>query len=102
VKADFNSADNFHCKIPHTVHLDNNTDSLDATSVSYKWRVLDGTTPVYTSKKANPNFTFNSIPDLYSVELIATGNNGCLDTLTRSDFIYQDSMKVQFDANPKI
>ena len=102
VKADFVSTDYYHCEVPHTVHLTNLSDSMDATSVTYKWRILDAGSEYYTSTNEHDSFTFNTMPASYTVQLIAFGNNGCTDTLTREDYIYQDSLKLEFDANPSI
>ncbi|MBT8327220.1 MAG: hypothetical protein KJP21_05820, partial [Bacteroidia bacterium] len=102
VRADFSSTDYYHCEVPHTVHLTNNSDSMDATSVTYKWRILDNGIEYYTSTNEHDSFTFNTMPASYAVQLIATGDNGCVDTITRDDFIYQDSLKLEFDASPSI
>ncbi len=102
VKADFNSPNNFHCQLPHTVDLNNLSDTLDATALSYKWRILDKGTEVFTSTNSDPNFTFNTMPATYDVQLIARGDNGCIDTTTRSQFIYQDSLRLFFNVFPKI
>ena len=101
VKADFSSLDHFHCAVPHTVHLDNESDTLDASAVTYKWDILDGDTSVFTSTAENPNFTFNTLPATYDVQLIAIGDNGCSDTFIRNNYIYQDSLKMIFDVAPK-
>ena len=102
VKADFTSTDYYHCEVPHTVHLANRSDSLDASSLTYKWRILDGNTEVYTSFNENDSFSFYTMPASYDVQLIAIGNNGCIDTITRPDFIYQDSLQLEFFASPAI
>ena len=102
VKADFNSPDHYHCEVPHTVHLVNKSDSLDATSVYYKWNIYEGTKLVNSSSKFSDSFTFNKIPASYDVELIAYGNNGCSDTIKKKNFIYQDTLDARFYARPKI
>ncbi|PCJ67925.1 MAG: hypothetical protein COA58_01950 [Bacteroidetes bacterium] len=100
IKANFFSSDNYHCAVPHTVHLMNNTDSMDATIVNFKWRILDGNTEVNTSTLENSIFTFNTLPATYTAQLIVVGNHGCTDTMTRTNFIYQDSLIANFTVNP--
>lgn len=102
VDANFNSDNNYHCLVPHTVDLDNTSNTLDANTLSYQWRVLDGATEVFTSTSEDPSFTFNTLPGLYNVELLAVGDNGCRDSITRNGFIYQDSMSVDFNVQPQV
>ena len=102
MRAEFSSMDNFHCQIPHTVHLENNTDSLDAAAVSYQWRIYEEGSLVHYSTLEEPDFTFTKMPGQYDVELFAYGSNGCVDSVYKKKFIYQDSMRLIFDVNPKI
>ena len=102
VKADFWSDDNFHCDIPHTVHLWNNSDTMDADSLSYVWNVYNGDSLVHSSTNEHDSLTFNELPAFHTVELIATGNNGCSDTIKITDFIYQDSLFIKFVPMPAI
>lgn len=102
VRANFGSDDHFHCQVPHTVHLDNKTDSMDASSVTYQWTILDGSKPFYTSTDPDPEFTFTKMPGNFGVELIAVGDNGCRDTMVRHSYIYQDSLRLDFDIAPKV
>lgn len=102
VASSFSSNNNFHCKVPHTVDLTNTSNSLDANLLTYKWRVLDGGSEIFTSTSENSSFTFNTLPGLYDVELIAIGDNGCRDTIKKNGFIYQDSLLVDFEVLPKI
>ncbi|MGB0850851.1 MAG: hypothetical protein ACPGTP_06365, partial [Bacteroidia bacterium] len=88
--------------MPHTVHLNNKTDSMDATSVTYDWTILDGNKSFDTSTDSDPEFTFTKLPGNYGVQLIATGNNGCKDTMVRHSYIYQDSLTLDFDVTPKV
>jgi gliding motility-associated-like protein len=100
VKANFTSSNNFHCLVPHTVDLINNSDSLDATSLTYKWRILNSGSVYKTSADFNPQFQFTTMPAIYDVELIAIGDNGCNDTFTRYDYIYQEPLELVFNVAP--
>lgn len=102
VEASFTSTDNYHCDIPHTVHLWNTSDSMDATSVSYVWNIYKGKTLYHSSTTEHDSLTFNTLPAYYTVELIATGSNGCADTFIKKNFIYQDSLNLKFTPIPKI
>ncbi len=102
IRAGFTSDDNYHCEVPHTVHLQNITDEFDAQSVNYTWLIKENGNIKYSSNQINDSFTFYTLPAKYDVQLIATGDNGCNDTFTRPNFIYQDSLKLEFEALPKI
>ena len=102
VKADFQSNDRYHCEVPHTVHLQNTTDKMDAQSVSYTWVIRENGEIKNTSNNENDSFTFYKLPASYDVQLIAVGDNGCLDSVTRLNYVYQDSLKLDFEALPKI
>lgn len=102
IRSDFKSDDRYHCEIPHTVHLENLTNELDAQNVAYKWLIKQKDVVKYTSTNYNDSFTFYTLPAFYDVSLIAEGDNGCSDTFTRFDYIYQDSLNNNFDVIPKI
>jgi len=102
VRADFSSDDNYHCEVPHTVHLQNLTNKLDAQTVDYTWLIIDNGVVKYTSTNFTDSFIFYTMPAFYDVKLIAKGDNGCSDTITRDNYIYQDSLRLDFDALPKI
>ncbi|MFY0643513.1 MAG: gliding motility-associated C-terminal domain-containing protein [Bacteroidia bacterium] len=102
VKAAFNSEDNFHCLVPHTVHLNNTSQKKDADSLEYTWNIYRGDTLVHTASTKDDSMTFYQMPASYDVQLIAIGNNGCIDTVFKKNFIYQDTMDVRFKAVPDI
>jgi len=102
IRADFTSDDNYHCEVPHTVHLQNITDEFDAQTVNYTWLIKENGNIKYSSNEINDSFTFYKLPAKYDVQLIAAGDNGCNDTFTRPNYIYQDSLKLEFEALPKI
>ena len=102
VKAGYSSLNNFHCNIPHTVDITNNSQALDANSLTYDWSVLEGSTEIFNSTSQDPSFTFNTMPGYYDVKLVVTGDNGCQDSILKPNFIYQDSLRLDFDVLPKI
>ncbi len=66
------------CIAPLNTQFNNST--LNANT--YKWKFGDGS----ISTIINPTHTYNSITS-YSVTLIATSNEGCIDSLTKSNYI---------------
>jgi len=101
VKAHFSSTSRYSCAVPHTVNLQNSSDTIDASSLLYNWRILDGGTTSFSSALESPSFTFYTLPAQYDVELSVIGDNGCTDTLKRKNYIYQDSLDLQFKVSPK-
>lgn len=103
VKANFSSPNRFHCEVPHIVDLKNSSDPMDANSLTYEWIIIDENgKSVKTSSLENPSFTFTTIPATYDAKLIVRGDNGCIDSITRKGYIWQDSLNLKFDAAPKI
>lgn len=102
VEAKYYSDDNFHCKLPHVVHLYDSSDKRDANSLTYRWNIYNGGKLYDSSTAQNDSFTFNSMPGYYDVELIVTGDNGCKDTFYKDSFIYTDEMNLDFLAIPDI
>lgn|GEM_PF-1057232 len=101
VKARFSSPNRYSCSVPHTVNLINSSDTLDASSLLYNWKIIDDGAITFSSTQENPNFTFNTLPAQYDVELSIVGDNGCTETLRRNNYIYQDSLNLQFTVSPK-
>jgi gliding motility-associated-like protein len=102
VKANFKSDDRYHCEVPHTVHLQNLSDQLDAQNISYVWFIKNEGKVKYTSQSFEDSFTFYQMPAFYDVTLFAYGDNGCLDSMTKNRYIYQDSLVTDFDVSPQI
>ncbi|MFO7868834.1 MAG: PKD domain-containing protein [Bacteroidales bacterium] len=59
-----------------------NISTSDSPITSYSWDFGDGN----TSTSTNPNYTYNSIGE-YSVSLSVTNEDGCSQTITKSDYI---------------
>lgn len=76
--ADFTAPVTARCEPPFIV----NFQDLSSGAVSWSWDFGDGN----TSALQNPSHTYNSY-GVYNVSLIVTNANGCIDTLTRSNFI---------------
>ncbi|XZF13264.1 PKD domain-containing protein [Chitinophagaceae bacterium MMS25-I14] len=65
-------------------------DSSTGTITGYTWLFGDGG----TSSQQNPSYSYNT-PGTYSVSLVVS-NNGCLDTLTRTNLIVVRPPKAKF------
>jgi len=102
VKAGFGSPNRYSCAVPHAVNLVNSSDTIDASSLTYNWSILENGTTTFSSTLENPRFTFTTLPAQYDVVLSILGDNGCTDTLIRKNYIYQDSLDLQFTVSPKI
>ncbi len=75
---DFNAADVTDCKVPFTV----NFSDLSTGATGWSWNFGDGG----TSTLQNPSHTYTSLGN-YNVTLIATGANGCSDSITKNQFV---------------
>lgn len=60
-----------------------NTSSISSGTLSYSWRFGDGT----TSTQTNPTKTY-SIAGNYTVTLITTSSNGCIDSVKANVYVY--------------
>lgn len=102
VKANLFSDDHYHCEVPHTVNLKNRTNTYGANSVGYQWHILEDGVVIDSAGTEDASFTFYTIPATYDVRLVALSSNGCVDTMYRRGFIYQDSLKLDLDVIPEI
>jgi gliding motility-associated-like protein len=75
---DFTSDNTQSCKTPFTVHFTNLTQGAN----TYIWDFGDGA----NSTDINPAHTYTDTGS-YTVRLIATSNNGCVDTMVRTEYI---------------
>lgn len=73
----FTGIDSGKCSSPLTVNFTNTTNA-----VSYFWDFGDTS----TSTQANPTHTYNKFGE-YSVTVVATNAAGCIDTLTKKNYI---------------
>lgn len=87
--AAFNAPVRSSCAAPLTVNFQNNTTS----GVSYLWNFGDGN----TSTLIAPSHTYTSNGS-YNVQLIATGANGCKDTLLIPNFVTVQPPSVTYTA----
>jgi gliding motility-associated-like protein len=102
VTADFISTDNFHCKIPHTVHFENLSKSSESGTFDYTWKYYDMSIKlVQTSNRINDSIYFDNW-GTFNVELIAKHSSGCADTLLKHSFINLDSMRADFYSWPSV
>ncbi len=74
----FTAPDTTDCKVPYTVNFSDA--SVGATA--WSWNFGDGG----TSTQQNPSHTYNTLGN-YNVKLIATGANGCSDSIIKNQFI---------------
>jgi gliding motility-associated-like protein len=75
---DFNAPDVTDCKVPFTVNFNN----ISGGATTYSWNFGDGG----TSTQQNPSHTYTALGN-YNVTLIATGTNGCSDSITKNQFV---------------
>ncbi|MDP9229687.1 MAG: PKD domain-containing protein, partial [Bacteroidota bacterium] len=87
---DFITSDTGKCQPPFTVNFSNNSNSA-----SYVWNFGDST----SSNQTNPSHTYTRFGD-FDVTLIATGNNGCSDTLLKSAYIKIHKPIITFPGLP--
>jgi PKD repeat protein len=73
----FKASDTAKCSVPQTINFTNLSNA-----VSYKWYFGDGD----SSTTTNPSHTYTAFGE-YDVTLIATGTNGCIDTLIKRKYI---------------
>jgi gliding motility-associated-like protein len=76
--SDFNAADVTDCKVPFTV----NFSDLSTGATGWSWNFGDGG----TSTLQNPSHTYTALGN-YNVTLIATGANGCSDSVVKNQFV---------------
>jgi gliding motility-associated-like protein len=60
-----------------------NLTTINNSTLSYGWNFGDGN----TSSDINPDYTYDSI-GIYNVTLVATGNDGCADTISKTNAIF--------------
>lgn len=89
VKADFMYTDPGLCPAPANVQF--TSASTGPGPLSFQWNFGDGT----TSNAANPSHTYGK-NGTYSVSLIATSPQGCVDTLTKPQVFKIGSAKADF------
>lgn len=88
---DFNAADVTDCKVPFTVNF---TD-LSIGATGWSWNFGDGGTSV----AQNPSHTYTSLGN-YAVTLIATGLNGCSDSIIKTQFVRVQAPIVNINGLP--
>ncbi|MDQ3682862.1 MAG: PKD domain-containing protein, partial [Bacteroidota bacterium] len=86
----FTASDTGKCNIPFAVNF-----STSTTAVSYLWDFGDST----SSTQSNASHTYTKFGD-YTVSLIATGANGCSDTLRKPAFIKVRKPVISFPNLP--
>ena len=79
------------CSVPLTVNFTN----ASSGGVSYLWDFGDGG----TSTATNPSHTYTALGN-YTVKLIATGANGCTDTLVKTDYIKLNNVVISLGISP--
>lgn len=65
-----------------TTYTFNNTSTIASGSMTYHWDFGVPTLTNDTSNQASPTFTYTT-PGTYTVTLIVSSNNGCVDTITQ-------------------
>ncbi len=93
LEAKFESPDNYHCFIPHTVHILNQSQSYQNAKMNYLWNLYDEQ-GVKVRSTTSTNITHKALTwERRTVELIATDEFGCKDTFDYQHFIRIDTIK---------
>ncbi|MEI7801274.1 MAG: PKD domain-containing protein, partial [Bacteroidota bacterium] len=83
---------------PLNVQFADNSTSPQSIPFVWKWNFGDpGSNPFNTSNQPNPAHTYNQ-SGLYSVTLVVTDNHGCIDSLTKVNYIHAISPVINFGA----
>jgi gliding motility-associated-like protein len=88
---DFNAADVTDCKVPFTV----NFSDISTGATGWSWNFGDGG----TSTLQNPSHTYTALGN-YNVTLIATGANGCSDSVIKNQFVRVQAPVVAINGLP--
>lgn len=88
---DFKASDTGKCQPSFTVNFANNS-----TGTTYQWNFGDSSG---ISTSANPSHTYNKVGE-FDVTLIATGANGCSDTLVKPKYIEIRKPVIKFPDLP--
>lgn len=70
------------CSAPQTINFTNQSSGTSSGPLNYHWNFGDG----FSSTEINPIHVYNST-GIFSPQLIVTNQNGCADTLTRTNII---------------
>ncbi len=89
---DFTAPDVTDCKVPFTV----NFNDLSAGATGWSWDFGDGG----TANVKNPSHTYTTLGN-YSVKLIATGANGCSDSIIKPQFVRVQKPVVNINGLPQ-
>lgn len=90
-KAAFTTNQQQYCGIPANVSFQNQSSG----GISWKWKFGDGG----SSDVEQPQHIYKA-KGSYDVTLIATSDNGCVDSVLSTDFIYVDAPNIDFKASP--
>lgn len=88
---DFKTVDTVKCQPPSVVNFTNSTNAS-----TYQWNFGDGG----TSTQANPSHTYTQFGN-YTVGLVATTANGCVDSLKKTDLIKIQKPVISFPDLPQ-
>lgn len=90
-QVNFFASDTIACEVPLAV----NFSGFGTNIVSWNWNFGDGTTDTVQ----NPSHIYNNFGN-YTVTLIATNNNGCIDTVRKLSYIQIEQTTAQILAAP--
>lgn len=88
---DFTTKDTVKCQPPATVNFTNTSNAA-----TYQWSFGDGG----TSTQNAPSYTYNKL-GTYSVTLVATTTDGCVDSLTKNDLIKVQKAVISLPGFPQ-
>ncbi len=93
IEINISSNDTVSCTLPFHVSFQDNTTN----AISWNWNFENGD----SSNLQNPNIVFNTY-DNFDVELTVTDINGCVSTITETDFIITDMLKPDLSISDSI
>jgi gliding motility-associated-like protein len=91
VRADFDFTPPVNCSPPELIQFQNLTTGPG--TITYQWNFGDGNTSTATSPSNNYLTT-----GPFTVTLIATSSQGCVDTLVRNNLVQLSNLQTQIDA----
>ncbi len=102
VVAKFSSKDNYHCKLPHVAHMDNESYSSDSSKLMYKWTYTNNSGVLIDSSFNEMDSFSSSDWGRYQVQLEVEDGNGCRDTMKQGNFIRTFKILPNFLSEQRI
>lgn len=100
--ADFTAIPNQNCNPKDTVFFKNNSDTFQATNVTYTWRIYDTaghTIKILGPTKTRDTFFIFGVNGKFSITLKTKSSNGCSDTMYKKDYVVINHAKADFSTD---